>query len=75
MSLKWFKDILTGIDGESFDIARVSGAVAVVAQCALAGVHLYISHTFDAMSFGTGAAAIIAATGASIKMKQDTEPH
>lgn len=69
------KHIMTGIDGETYDIARISGGFGVVVHCALSAVHLYLHSVFDPLAFGTGLAAIVAATGAAVKFKLDGEPR
>lgn len=68
------KDCATGIDGVTFDVARIGGMLALVAHAGLTGVHLALHGAFDPLAFGTGAGAIIAAAGAAVGMKAHTEP-
>lgn len=69
------KHIATGIDGMTYDVSKVCGIFAIFAHTGLTGVHLYLHGTYDGIAFSTGAAAIIAAIGASVGMKLKGEPQ
>ena len=75
--MKLLNDILTGKDGETFDIARVLGATTVLTFLGLAVYSVVKNpmHHFDMQSFGIGAGAVIAAMGAALGMKSKTEPE
>jgi uncharacterized integral membrane protein len=77
MSVKqFFVDVFTGIDGESFDIGRVLWAIGALVYCFLT-VFVVVNTeppTFDYVSWGTGFGAVMAAGGAALWMKKDTEP-
>ncbi len=75
------RDMFTGIDGETFDPARVIGYGSAVAgvgtflfNSAWAVVH---SNTFDAQAYGIGFGAVCAgimAIGIGVGAKANTEP-
>ena len=71
---KLIKDILTGVDGQTYDAARVAMWPGLLGMIGLAGYNIYKGLNVDYMAFGTGFAAILAAAGAAIGMKKDTEP-
>ncbi len=75
------KHMLTGIDGETFDPARVIGygaATAGVAAFLFNSVWSVIhSNTFDAQAYGLGFAGVcagVAAVGVGVAAKAKTEP-
>ena len=80
----FFKDILTGKDGVSYDLARVLGGFGFVGymlfgtlQMGLVIHQLWFNKiyvVFPFLEFSTGFAAIAAGTGGMIWMKRDTEP-
>lgn len=72
--VKFFKDITTGIDGSTYDAARVAMWNGLVGMVGLAGYHIYKGLPVDFQAFGIGFAAILAAAGVAVKLKQDTEP-
>jgi hypothetical protein len=71
---KIVKDCLTGIDGESFDIARVSWFLTTFIITAGEIWNAYKGRHFDTEAFATGIAVMAAAHGAAIFAKKDTEP-
>lgn len=78
-SAKWLQTViihcLTGIDGVTYDIARICLALGINAFLGLEIYNTTILHVpFDAQSFGIGFGAILAAGGAAIGMKKETEP-
>lgn len=72
--MKFFKDILTGIDGSTYDNIRVYMLLGVLVYLGSSLWHLYDDNLFDFVAFGTGFAAILAAGGAGIMFKKETEP-
>ena len=66
--------LLTGIDGETHDLARWCGLLSVMTFLGLEIANFIVNHTFDATEFGIGLGAVFAATGAFIKLKESTEP-
>ena len=78
---RMIKDCLTGIDGKTYDPARVVGYGASalgVATFLFNSVSSVIhTHTFDAQGFGIGFGALmggISAVGAGVRWKSGTEP-
>ncbi len=71
----WIKNILTGVDNETHDVARV---LAVIAFIVGLGLTIYSvawkNQSFDLTQFGLGVGAMLAALGAALKLKEDTEP-
>ena len=72
---KVLKDMLTGIDGESYDLVRVNGLISAVLP------HVYIiknnimdGKPLDFQAYGIGMAAIYVAVGTALKLKESTEP-
>ncbi len=72
---KFLVDILTGKDGNTFDMGRILWAWGVVSFTALAGYGVVHQHEhFDAVAYGGGFAAVLAAGGAALGFKSHTEP-
>jgi hypothetical protein len=71
------KDILTGVDGESYDIGRVLGVFAVVVYLGI-GVHeewmASQDYPFDFQAFGIGFGSLVTGVGILLKLKENTEP-
>lgn len=75
------KQLFTGIDGETFDPARVIGygsAIAVVGTFLFNSIWS-VTHTgnFDASAYGVGAGGVLAgimAVGVGVSVKSNTEP-
>ena len=73
--MNWLKDIVTGIDGVSYDVVRVLAVIAVAEALGLAAyVVVYKGQAFDMQSYGIGLGAIFVSVGVALKLKQDTEP-
>jgi len=68
------KHCATGLDGMTYDVARVGGMFALLAHAIATGAHLALHGVFEPLAFGTGAGAIIAAAGAAVAVKAKTEP-
>lgn len=67
-------DCLTGIDGVSFDPARVYLAGAVLTFLGGACVVIVKTHALDFQAFGIGFGALLAGGGLGISIKSKTEP-
>jgi len=68
--MKWFKDLLTEADGESFDVTILMGvATLTVAFVMTAYMVFWLKKDFDIVQFATGTTAIIAGTGAAARLK------
>lgn len=75
------KQLFTGIDGETFDPARVIGygsAIAVVIAFLFNSIYSVMhAGTFDAQAYGVGAGGVLAgimAVGVGVGAKAKTEP-
>lgn len=71
--MKFLRDILTGIDGSTYDAARVFLAAGCGVMIA-GGIASIWRGGLDYAAFGTGLAALLTGAGASIWLKRDTEP-
>ncbi len=66
--------LFTGKDNKTLDLGRVLWAKAVLVFLGVAGYQVYQGTPIDFMNFGTGIAAVLAAGGAAIGLKSNTEP-
>lgn len=71
---KLLKHCLTGIDGESYDIARVLLLMGGIAFILYSGYHVWRNGTFDFQAYGIGLGSIIGGGSAGIGLKAKTEP-
>ncbi len=71
---KIFKDWLTGIDGQTYDMARFLWALTVLVFLGCALYAIYKGQAWDAVQYGTGAGLVLAGGGVAIGMKAKTEP-
>jgi len=67
-------DCLTGIDGKSFDIARVSWVITTLVITIGEIWNVSSGHHFDTKEYAEGIAIMAAAHGAAIFAKKETEP-
>jgi hypothetical protein len=72
--MKIARDLFTGRDNETHDVARYSWVVSVSAAIALACWSAVHNNVVDLAAFGTCIAAIVGAHGAALWAKRDTEP-
>lgn len=71
----FMRHILTGIDGESYDIARVVWAIGSMAYVVLAVADLFVrGNSFNPQEYGVGFGALMAGGGAAVSLKAKTEP-
>jgi hypothetical protein len=71
---KLTKDILTGVDNETFDHGRVMGLLSFLTFFVLAFYDLMTEHKWQAMEFASGVSAMAVGFGVNLKLKGDTEP-
>lgn len=68
------KNSFTTSTGEDYDIGRLLWALAVLSFFCLAGWSIVVNkQPFDALSYGTGLAAVLAGGGAALGLKKDSE--
>lgn len=71
---KFIKDMLTGIDGESYDIGRVLWAIAFLVGIGLTIVAYLQGNKFDLQTYGIGVGALLLSGSGGLKLKSKTEP-
>lgn len=72
----FLRNCLTGIDNNTFDIARVLWVLTCVAFLVLEFVHVIINkQPFSGVDFGGGAAGVLGGGGLGVAVKKDTEPQ
>lgn len=77
---QFFRDILTGLDGHSYDAGRAMGLVGGVAFILFGFVQAWEVIAIDGfnefpfVNFGVGFGSVAAGVGALILLKKDTEP-
>jgi hypothetical protein len=67
-------DCLTGVDGITYDPARVYGAMAVFVFLANSMYAIYRGQPWGPVEFGTGFGLLMAGFGAAVAIKARTEP-
>lgn len=74
--LRFIRLLTTGKDGSTPDVIRIGGILLGTQFLILAGWStMALGHAFDALNYGGGAAALLAAIGAALRWKQPTEPE
>lgn len=68
-------NLFTGRDNTTLDMGRILWFKGSLVFSGLSVYHVFKTGTFDYIAFGTGFAAVLAAGGAAIGFKKDTEPH
>lgn len=72
---KFLKDIFTGVDGVTYDTARVSLWFGIGCYVWITVYNsLHGKMVEDYLQWATGFSALVASVGLAIKLKQDTEP-
>lgn len=68
------RNTFTGKDNQTLDLGRLLWAKGVFVYFALTVYDLYNNGKFDAMDWATGLGIVLAAGGAALAMKANTEP-
>jgi len=71
---KVIHDCLTGVDGSTYDPARVYGAMAVNVFLLCSMIAVFRNQVWNPVEYGTGFAALLAGFGAAVAFKAKTEP-
>lgn len=69
------KHCLTGIDGETYDPARVLWIVGIFCFLCLTGYEVYNTKKFDMVNFGLAYSGLLAGGAAGVRIKSTTEPQ
>lgn len=73
--LSVIRKLTTGRDNSTPDVIRIGGILLGFQFVLLAGWDVFgLGHAFDPMAYGGGAAALLAAIGAALRMKSSDEP-
>jgi len=70
----FFKQLLTGKDNQTYDIARVAWLVSLFAVICVAGYEV-MSAQVSLRELAEALGIVSGASGASVMMKKDTEPQ
>lgn len=72
--MKLLRDWFTGIDGKTYDLGRALWALGVLVFLGATVYAIYKGQPWDAVAYGTGFGAVLAAGGAALWLKKATEP-
>jgi hypothetical protein len=71
----WLRRLTTSIDNQTPDVIRIGVILFGLQAMGLAAWDaLYLKHQYDMMNYCGGAAALLAAAGAALRMKRKDEP-
>jgi hypothetical protein len=71
---KFFKQLLTGKDNETYDIGRVTWLLGILAVIGLA-IYEVMHTTISLRELAEALGIVTGASGASVMMKEKTEPQ
>jgi hypothetical protein len=71
---KFIKDILTGIDGQSYDLGRVLLTLGCLTMIFGAGKIIWTG-SLDFVAFGAGFGGLLVGGGGLLALKRQTEPQ
>jgi hypothetical protein len=72
--MEWLKNLVTGLDNNTVDVARVLWIVGVLSFLGFAGMDVYKSGHFDMANFSLAYGGLLAAGAAGVKIKESCEP-
>lgn len=72
--MNFIKQLITGIDNSTVDVAGVLWIVGAIFFLGLTGYQVYKSGTFDMVSYAVAYSGILAGGAAGVKIKASTEP-
>ena len=70
--MSWFKDLLTDVDNQTYDLIRVLAVVSVVIGLSLqvwVVIRWHAPQAFDFQQFGIGLAAMFGGVGVALKLQ------
>lgn len=73
--MNFIKQIITGIDNSTADVARVLWIVGVLSFLGFAGYQVYKSGSFDMVNYALAYSGLLAGGAAGVKIKASTEPQ
>lgn len=73
--MRFFKQLITGIDNYTVDVARVLWIVGVVAFLCFTGYQVFKSGRFEMSEFAISYSSLLAGGAAGVKIKETTEPQ
>jgi hypothetical protein len=68
------KNLLTGKDNQTYDIARVAWAISILAVLSVAGYQVITNGTVSLRELAESLGIVSGAGGASVWAKKDSEP-
>lgn len=68
------KQLFTGVDNQTLDLGRVLWAAGAITFMGTAVYAVWKGQPFAPQDYGIGLGAVLAAGGAALKLKKDTEP-
>lgn len=71
--MKFFKDILTDVDNETFDDSRVMEFFSFVSFHLYGFFNIVVNHPWRAVDYAAGVSALAVAFGIKRKLKNDSE--
>lgn len=72
---KFFQTCFTGIDNTTYDLGKVLWALLCLFGIGLVVASFITGKAFDLQQYGIGAAALLGAGSAAIRIKATTEPQ
>lgn len=72
---KMFKDILTGIDKETYDNGRVLCLLSYIVYFVMALGSIIVGEAWNALDFASGIGAMAVGFGIHLNLKSGTEPQ
>jgi hypothetical protein len=73
--MNFIKQLITGVDNRTVDVARVLWVVGVIAFLGLTGFQVYKTGAFDMVNYAMAYSGLLAGGAAGVKIKASTEPR
>jgi hypothetical protein len=73
--MKFIKHSLTGIDGETYDPARILWVIGILTFLLFTGYEVWHTQHFDMVNFGLAYGGLLALGATGVKIKESTEPQ